>query len=54
MARSAVQVQTNDGRTACGELAQSSQAGTVRVVTDAQPVTLPLDAVASLAPVGGC
>ena len=51
---STVQVQTEDGRTACGELTESAQAGTVRVVTDGQPVTLALDAIASVAPVGGC
>ena len=53
-AATTVQVQTDDGRTACGELAESTQAGTVRVVTDGQPVTLSLDAIASVAPVGGC
>ena len=51
---STVQVQTDDGRTACGELAESSQPGTVRLVTDAQPVSVSLDAIASLAPVASC
>lgn len=49
-----VQVQTDDGRTACGELTGSPQPGTLRVVTDAQPVVLSLDALASVAPVSGC
>jgi len=53
-AATTVQVQTDDGRTACGELAGSSQPGTLRVVTDAQPVVLALDALASVTPVGGC
>jgi hypothetical protein len=50
---SAVQVLTDDGRTACGELA-GSQPGTLRVVADAQPVVLSLDAIASVAPVDSC
>lgn len=49
-----VQVQTDDGRTACGELTGSPQPGTVRVVTDGQPVVLSLDALARLAPVASC
>lgn len=49
-----VQVRTEDGRTACGELTPSPQPGTVRVVRDAQPVLLSLDALASVAPVDGC
>lgn len=49
-----VQVQTDDGRTACGELAGSAQPGTLRVETAAQPVVLSLDALASVAPVSGC
>ncbi|MBA3749129.1 MAG: hypothetical protein H0W96_16795 [Solirubrobacterales bacterium] len=53
-AASAVQVQTDDGRTACGELTASSQPGTLRIVTDGQPVVVSLDAVASVAPGGGC
>lgn len=51
---STVQVQTDDGRTACGELTDSPQAGTLRVVADAQPIVLSLDAVAGVAPVDGC
>jgi hypothetical protein len=49
-----VQVQTNDGRSACGELAASAQSGTLRVVTDSQPVDVALDTLASVAPVGSC
>lgn len=49
-----VQVQTDDGRTACGELTGSPQPGTLRVETAAQPVVLSLDALASVAPVSGC
>ncbi|MDP1849359.1 MAG: hypothetical protein Q8K79_16330 [Solirubrobacteraceae bacterium] len=49
-----VRVQTDDGRTACGELTGSPQPGTLRVETDAQPVVLSLDALASVAPVSGC
>jgi hypothetical protein len=49
-----VQVQTDDGRTACGELAASSQPGTLRVLTDAQPVVVSLDALAGVVPVGSC
>ena len=47
-------MQTDDGRTACGELTDSSQPGTLRIVTDWQPVVVSLDAVASVAPGGGC
>ena len=53
-AGSSVQVQTDDGRTACGELTGSPRPGTLRVETDAQPVVLSLDALASVAPVSGC
>ena len=49
-----VQVQTDDGRTACGELAASSQPGTLRVLTAAQPVVLSLDALAGVVPVNSC
>ena len=41
-------------RTACGELTGSPQPGTLRVVADAQPVVLSLDAVASVAPAESC
>jgi len=51
---STVQVQTDDGQTACGELAESSQTGTMRVQTDAHLVTVSLDTIASIAPVSSC
>jgi hypothetical protein len=50
-----VELRTSDGRTACGELTPSPQPGTVRVVTDSQPVVVGLDSLASVAPAtGGC
>ena len=49
-----VRVQTTDGRTACGELVTSAQPGTVRVQADSQPIDVPADSLASIAPVGGC
>jgi len=49
-----VQVQTDDGRSACGALGEAPQPGTLRVIADAQAVDVPLDAVASIAPAGGC
>jgi hypothetical protein len=49
-----VQVQTEDGRSACGALGDAPQPGTLRVIADAQAVDVPLDAVASVAPAGGC
>jgi hypothetical protein len=51
---SEVRVQTDDGRTACGELAASSQPGAVRLVSDGRPVDVSLGAVTSLAPAGSC
>jgi hypothetical protein len=48
-----VQVQTDDGRSACGTLSEAPQPGTLRVIADAQAVDVPLDAVARLVP-GGC
>ena len=51
---STVQVQTDDGRSACGELTASPQPGSLRVVADAQPIVLSLDAIASIAPVESC
>ncbi len=53
-ASDAVQVQTDDGRTACGELTAVSQPGTLRILSDGQPVIVALDTVASVQPVGGC
>jgi hypothetical protein len=53
-AGSTVEVQTAGGQSLCGELAQSSQNGTLRVVADEQPVDVQLGQVASLRPVDGC
>ena len=49
-----VQLQTNDGRTACGTLGEASQPGTLRVVADSQPVDVALGSLASVLPVSGC
>ena len=49
-----VQVQTDDGRSACGTLSEAPQPGTLRVIADAHAVDVPLDAVARVAPAGGC
>lgn len=49
-----VEVQAANGQTVCGELAGSAQSGTLRVVTDAQPIELQLGQVASVRPVSGC
>jgi hypothetical protein len=49
-----VQLQTNDGRTACGELAAAPQQGTLRVIAGSQPVDVALAALASVTPVGSC
>jgi hypothetical protein len=49
-----VQVQTNDGRSACGELRESPQAGTLRVVAAGGPVDVALSSLASVAPAAGC
>jgi hypothetical protein len=49
-----VQVRTEDGRSACGTLGQAPQPRALRVIADAQAVDVPLDAVASIAPAGGC
>ena len=48
-----VQVQTAGGQSVCGELAESS-GGTLRVLTDAQPVEVQLAQVASVRPVDSC
>jgi hypothetical protein len=37
-----IQLQTNDGRTACGELAESPTSGTLRVIADDEPVDVAL------------
>ena len=49
-----VQIQATSGQSICGELAESTEAGTLRLVTNGQPVTLQLGQVASVRPVGGC
>jgi hypothetical protein len=49
-----VQLQTNDGRTACGTLGEAPQPGTLRVVADSQPVDVALSSLASVSPVSGC
>lgn len=49
-----VRVQTTDGRSACGELRESPQAGTLRVRAGSQPVDVALGALASVVPVSGC
>jgi hypothetical protein len=49
-----IQVQTNDGRTACGELSESPSSGTLRVIADDEPVDVALTALASISPVGSC
>ena len=49
-----VEVQASGGQTVCGELAQSTQNGTLRIVTDGQPVDVPAGQVASVRPVGSC
>lgn len=49
-----VRVETNDGRSACGELSEAPQAGTLRVRADSQPVDVALSSLASVVPVGSC
>ena len=49
-----VQVQTASGESVCGTLADSAQAGTLRVDTASQPVVVELARVASVRPVDGC
>lgn len=49
----AVVVADATGQTWCGDLAEAP-AGQARLVTSAGPVTLPLDSVVVLRPVGGC
>jgi hypothetical protein len=49
-----VQVQASSGESICGELVESSQSGTLRVLTDAQPVEVQLTQVASVRPVDSC
>jgi hypothetical protein len=49
-----IQLQTSDGRTACGTLGEAPQPGTLRVVAGSQPVDVALSSLASVSPVGGC
>lgn len=49
-----VQVQTSDGASACGELSDAPQHGTLRVIADARAVDVALNSVASVAPVASC
>ncbi|HEV2785213.1 MAG TPA: hypothetical protein VGV67_02400, partial [Solirubrobacteraceae bacterium] len=49
-----VQVRTNDNRSACGELVDAPQPGTLRLVAGSQPIDVALSSVASVAPVGSC
>jgi drug/metabolite transporter (DMT)-like permease len=49
-----VEVQAAGGQTVCGELAQSTQNGTLRVVTASQPVDVQFSQVASVRPVASC
>jgi hypothetical protein len=49
-----VEVQAAGGQTVCGELATSTQSGSLRVLTDAQAVDVQLAQVASVRPVDGC
>lgn len=49
-----VEVQAAGGQTVCGELADSTQNGTLRIVTDSQAVDVPAGQVASVRPVDAC
>lgn len=49
-----VQVQTSDGRRACGKLSEAPQSGTLRVIAHGQPVDVALGSIASVAPVEDC
>jgi len=49
-----VRVQAVNGATFCGELAGTSQDGTLRVLTDAQPIVVELRQIASVRSVGSC
>jgi hypothetical protein len=48
-----VELQAAGGQTVCGELAEGPQ-GSVRILTDAQPVEVQLGQVASMRPVDSC
>jgi hypothetical protein len=49
-----VQVEAAGGESFCGQLAQSSQTGTLRVLTDTQPVEIALQRLTSVRPVDSC
>ena len=49
-----VELQTTNGRSACGTLADAPQPGTLRVIAGAQPVDVSLSALSSVTPVAGC
>ena len=49
-----VQVQTEDGRSACGTLGDAGQAGSLRLIADGRPIDVALGSLASVTPVGGC
>ena len=49
-----VEVQAAGGQSVCGELAESTQNGTLRVVTDSESVDVPVGQVARVRPVGSC
>jgi hypothetical protein len=53
-AGASVQVEATSGQSVCGELADSTEAGTLRLVADGQPVSLQLGQVASVRPVDSC
>ncbi len=49
-----VELRTNDGRSACGELVASGQPGALRIVDGGQPVEVQLSSLTSVTPVGRC
>ena len=49
-----VELQTTNGRSACGTLADAPQPGTLRAIAGEQPVDVALGALSSVTPVGGC
>lgn len=49
-----VRVQTRDGATACGELREAPQHGTLRLIAGSQPVDVALGSLASVVPAAGC